>query len=440
MNEELPGALSYIRQALDILSGLAPRSANALPTLIALVIIVVASLLVWLLFHNGVRPLLLVVVRKTKTKWDDAFAKSLALQRAMLLPALTVFYIGIKGITIFDGPWQVALERLTLSWLIILVARVISSGFAAINIIYSEYDLSRERPITGFIQIGQIATYFIAGMVVVAILVDRSLLALFTGLSAMTAVLMLIFQNTILSLVAGVQLTSANHIQVGDWIEMPHFDADGFVIELALNTVSVENWDKTISFIPTHNFLNHSFKNWRNIYDANARRIKTQISIDLNSIRRLTPEELEQLSEIELVAPYIQERSEEIAAHNQALIDKGVIPNQVNLRGHTNFGLFRAYVDAYIRNNPELVPSSAALQCVRALQSTEHGIPLEVYAFSANPSFVEYERIKQGIFDHLLTTLPVFGLRLYQAPSGYDLKHMGMTTLEANNTLDTDAS
>lgn len=428
MNDEIPAGISQLRQALDILSGLAPSTANALPSLIAFSILLAVSLLVWLLFNHAIRPLLLVIVRKTKTRWDDAFAESKALQRAMLLPAIMVFYGGIKGIEIFEPPWEGAIERLTLAALIVLIARMVSAGFAAIDIIYSEYELSKERPIKGFIQVAQIATYFITGIIVVAIIINRSPVALFTGLSAMTAVLMLIFQNTILSLVAGVQLTAANHIQVGDWIEMPDFGADGFVIDLALNTVSVENWDKTVSIIPTHNFLNHSFKNWRNIFDLNARRIKTQLYIDLTSIRRLTEEELEALAEIDLIKPYLNERSAEIEKHNQQLIDDGVLPNSVNLRGHTNIGLFRAYVDAYICSNPELIPNTSALNFVRALQSTEYGIPLEVYAFSANPSFVEYERIKQDIFDHLLTTLPVFHLRVYQAPSGHDLKKMHLTT------------
>lgn len=424
MDTEQPIGIYYLRQAIDILGGLIPHTKDAWPALIALLMLIGVCVVIWLFFHHIVRRLLLAIVRRTRGQWGDAFAHSRALRRLMLLPSVFVFYGGIAQIHLFDPPWNVVFSRLTLAFLILLIARVFSAALHAINLIYTTYDVARGRPIKGFIQVGQLATYFIATIVILAILINRSPLALITGLGAMTAVLMLIFQNTILSFVAGIQLTSTNSIAVGDWIEMPSFNADGTVIDLALNTVSVRNWDNTVSVIPAHNFLNHSFKNWRNVYDMSARRIKRQILIDIQTIRRLTPEEIERLSTIRYLAPYIEERGAEIEEHNQRLIDEGVIPNQVNLRGLTNFGAFRAYADAYIRANPNILPSNAATLCVRAMQATEYGIPLEVYAFSKRPGLVEYEVIQQDIVDHLITALPLFELRCYQAPSSHDFHHM----------------
>lgn len=433
MDNEEPIGIYYIHQALEILSGLVPHSKDTLPALIALGMLVGVCLLIWLFFHHVVRRLVLAIMRRTGTKWDDAFAHSRTLRRLMLIPSVLVFYGGIAQIHLFEPPWNAFFSRLTLAFLIFLIARVFSAALHAINLIYATYDIARGRPIKGFIQVGQLVTYFIASIVILAILINRSPLALVTGLGAMTAVLMLIFQNTILSFVAGIQLTSSNSIAVGDWIEMPSFNADGTVIDLALNTVSVRNWDNTVSVIPAHNFLNHSFKNWRNVYEMSARRIKRQIIIDIQTIRRLTPKEVERLSTIRYLAPYIEERGEEIAEHNQKLMDEGVIPNDVNLRGLTNFGAFRAYADAYIRANPNILPSKAATLCVRAMQATEYGIPLEVYAFSKRPGMVEYEVIQQDIVDHLITALPLFDLRCYQAPSSHDFHHMGITTKQAKS-------
>lgn len=411
-----------------MLSDLLPRTRDTLPALLALLILIVLCVLIWAFFHYVVRRLLLSLVHRTRTQWDDAFADSRALRRLMLIPSVIVFLSGLAQIQFFEPPWNRILSKLTIAFLVLLIARVISAGLHAVNIIYSTYEVARGRPIKGFIQIGQLLTYLIAIIIGLAVLIDRSPAALITGLGAMTAVLMLIFQNTILSFVAGIQLTSTHSIAVGDWIEMPSFNADGTVIDLALNTVSVRNWDNTVSVIPAHNFLNHSFKNWRNVYDMSARRIKRQLLIDIQTIRRLTPEEIERLSTIRYLAPYIEERGKEIEEHNQRLIDEGVIPNEINLRGLTNFGVFRAYADAYIRANPNVIPSDSAILCVRAMQATEYGIPLEVYAFSKRPNLVEYEVIQQDIVDHLITALPLFELRCYQAPSSHDFHHMALAT------------
>lgn len=434
MQDDQPIGLYYVRQAFEILGGLIPHSKEAGPALIALILLLAICAVIWLFFHHVVRRVLLYAVSKTKTKWDDAFAHSRALRRLMLLPSVLVLYGGLAQIELFEPPWDKFFARLTLAFFVLLLARVLSAGLSAINIIYTSYDVARGRPIKGFIQVGQLAVYFVATIIILAILINRSPLALITGLGAMTAVLMLVFQNTILSFVAGIQLTSTNQIEVGDWIEMPSFNADGTVIDLALNTVSVKNWDNTVSVIPAHNFLNHSFKNWRNVYDTNARRIKRQIFIDIQSIRRLKDDEIERLSTLRYLAPYIEERGDEIREHNQKLIDEGVIPNDVNLRGLTNFGAFRAYADAYIRANPNILPSNAATLCVRAMQATQYGIPLEIYAFSKRPNMVEYEVIQQDIVDHLITALPLFELRCYQAPSSHDLHHMRISMENAKRS------
>src|SRR5690606_14362439 len=253
-----------------------------------------------------------------------------------------------------------------------------------------------------------------SGVILIAALIDRDPLLIIGSLGAASAVLLLVFRDTLLSLVAGVQLTGNDLIRVGDWIEMPGFDADGFVIDIALNTVTVQNWDKTFTIIPAHKFLENSFKNWRGMQTSGGRRIKRSIYLDMSTVHFLTPEEIEDLSRFALLRPYFEEKKRDIETwlehHHEGR------ENPVNSRRLTNVGTFRAYIDLYLRSRPDIATDMTFL--VRQLQPTDKGLPIELYVFVNDVRWAIYEGVQGDVFDHLLAILPEFGLRVFQVPSG----------------------
>ena len=263
--------------------------------------------------------------------------------------------------------------------------------------------------------------YLAAGVVAISLFLGVSPLVLLSGLGALTAVLMLIFQDTILSFVAGIRIINNDLVRVGDWIEMPKFEADGFVIEAGLHTVKVQNWDKTISHIPTHRLVEDPFRNWRGMAESGGRRIKRAIMIDQSSIRFCDEEMLDRYERIQLIRDYVRSRRREIAEYNQAYqVDPSHI---VNGRRMTNLGTFRAYVTAYLRNHPRIRQDMMLL--VRHLQPTAEGLPIEIYCFVNDTAWVNYEGVQADIFDHILAAVPHFDLRVFQSPSGYDLQTLG---------------
>src|SRR5690554_3315259 len=411
--------VTHLQNSLQFFTERLPSTTELLASLITLSALLLVCGVVWLFFSRVVLKVLSTVIKKTQTRWDDILEDSAVLTRLAQLPPLLVLYSGVSVIPLLEPPWDQLLPRLSLAAILIAIARSISAIFGAINGIYSLYTVSLSRPIKGFIQVFQVITYFLCAILVLSVLMDRSPLVFFTGLGAMTAVLMLVFRDTLLSLVAGVQLTSTNQINVGDWIEMPAFGADGTVIDIALNTVTVQNFDNTMTMIPAHKFLENSFRNWRSVFDEGARRIRRHLLVDIDSIRFLSDEELDNLEEIEVLKPYLLPRREEVAAYNKQLVQEGGLPAGANLRSLTNFGTFRAYVDGYLRAHPDLRGDLSMM--VRHLQPTPHGIPLELYCFSAKTAWPIYEGIQADIFEHLIAVMPYFGLRSYQAPSGHDL-------------------
>lgn len=258
--------------------------------------------------------------------------------------------------------------------------------------------------------------YIAAGIVAVAILADRSPVFFLSGLGALTAVLMLVFRDTILSLVASVQIMSNDMIRIGDWVEMPQAHADGDVIDIALHTVKIQNWDKTISAVPTHKFISESFKNWRGMSESGGRRIKRSLNLDVTSVHFLTDEEVAHLSRYEFLKGYMAQKREELAEHNRRTPqDPDVIPHRRRL---TNVGTFRAYVQHYLENHPKIHQDMTLL--VRQLESTPKGLPIQIYCFTNDTAWAHYEGIQADIFDHLLAILPEFGLKAFQEPAGSD--------------------
>lgn len=354
--------------------------------------------------------------KRAPTKWGEVFYKQRALHRLTWATPAIIIFQGVKFIPALPTAGGVLLQRLALGLLAIITVRAFAGALMAANEIYSLYPRAKERPIKGYLQVASITAHILAIVVFVAALTGQSPLVLFSGLGALTAVFMLVFRDSLLSLVAGIQITTNDLVRVGDWIEMPQFLADGDVTDIALNSVSVQNWDKTITVIPTHKFLENSFKNWRGMQQSGGRRIKRSIHIDIGTIRFLTDEEIERFGKFELLRDYMAEKKREIAEHNA---EKGAAAGtNAHSRRLTNIGTLRAYMTRYLRQHPGINQDMFLL--VRQLQPTGEGLPIEIYGFSNDVRWAFYEGTQADIFDHILAKMPEFGLRVYQAPSSYD--------------------
>jgi miniconductance mechanosensitive channel len=275
----------------------------------------------------------------------------------------------------------------------------------------------------------KIVVFLLAALTVISILMDKSPWLFVSGIGAMTAVLILVFKDTILSLVASIQITSNDMVHVGDWIEMPQYGADGDVIDVALHTLKIQNWDKTITTVPTHALISGSFKNWRGMSLSGGRRIKRSLFIDMASIRFLEPEEVQSFQAFALLRDYIQEKREEIERYNA---DGGRnLAINADIRRLTNVGTLRAYILSYLRHHPSIHDGMTLL--VRQLGPGPEGLPIEIYCFTSTTDWDAYEGIQADIFDHILAIVPEFGLRVFQRPSGADLDRLGATSDRADH-------
>lgn len=337
----------------------------------------------------------------------------MAWRLSYLVPAIIV-QMGIAGVPHLSDTAITLVRNVAAAFSIVTVAMAISSGLSLLNDVYQRREDAAQRPIKGYVQVGKIVVYCAAAVLVISALMDRSPIILLSGLGALAAVLMLVFQDTILSLVASIQITSNDMLRVGDWIEMPGQNADGDVIDIALHTVKVRNWDKTITTIPTSKLIKESFKNWRGMFETGARRIKRALLIDQTSVGFLDAEQTARLKRFALIAPYLADKQAEIESWNR---EQGA-SEAVNARRLTNLGTFRHYVDAYLRAHPRIADTQTTM--VRQLAPTPTGLPLEVYCFTNTTAWTEYESIQADVFDHLLAILPEFGLRLFQEPAGHD--------------------
>lgn len=336
---------------------------------------------------------------------------------AHIVPAL-VLWAGIGLVPDLPESMVIVVRNVSNAYIVLTVALALAALLNAINSIYNRRPEAKDRPIKGYLQVVQIVVYAIAAILIIASLLDRSPLILLSGLGAMAAVLMLVFQDTLLSLVASVQISSNDIVRVGDWIEMPQFNADGDVIDIALHTIKVQNWDRTITTIPTKRLISESFKNWRGMQESGGRRIKRALHIDQNSIKFLSTEEQTRLHRFSVLAGYLEEKKAELEKWNAGLIEQGLDP--INSRQVTNIGTFRAYVERYLRQHPGVHQGMTLM--VRQLNPGPQGLPLEIYCFTNTTAWAAYEGIQSDIFDHLLAILPEFGLRVFQQPSGPDVR------------------
>ena len=354
--------------------------------------------------------------RWARVVWHDEVLRRLA----RVVPSL-VIQVGIGAVPHLNPVLFAMVRNLAVALTVLQLVRTLNALLDAILLEQEQTPggaRTSTRSIKSYVQLGKLALMLVGAIVIVAALIDRSPLILLSGLGAMSAVLMLVFKDTILSFTAGVQLSTNDMLRVGDWIQMPQVGADGDVVDIALHTVKVQNWDKTITTIPTWRLMSESYRNWRGMSEAGGRRIKRTLQIDAASVHFLTEADMDRLARIALLAPYLEEKREAVHATNTALGDGAATPT--NLRRLTNIGTFRAYVQAYLRAHPGIHQGMTLM--VRTMEPTAEGVPLELYCFTATTAWVRYEGIQGDIFDHLIAVLPEFDLRLYQSPTGHDIR------------------
>ncbi len=380
--------------------------------------VLITAFLSFLLVRKILVRIVYKVVKKTANTWDDELLKSrLSKWLSMLVPAVVIFNAAPHAIvTLHDGNalFSNGVQIAAKVFIIILSFLAFNSVLNIIERLYQRFDISRELPIKGFFQVIKILLLIAAIIFIISTLIGKSPVLIFSGLGAMTAVMMLIFKDSILGLVAGIQLSANRMIARGDWIEMLKFGADGEVMEVALTTVKVKNWDKTITTIPTYALISDSFKNWRGMSNSGVRRIKRSVNIDMSTVGFLNDDQMKNMKQISLLSQYLAEKEAEIKKWNQQNTDT---LNTVNARSLTNLGTFRAYMREYLQNHPKI--SSEETLLVRQLQPTEHGLPIELYVFTNDNAWAKYEDIQSDIFDHFLSILPEFGLRAFQSPSDH---------------------
>ncbi|MFV0366238.1 MAG: mechanosensitive ion channel family protein [Mangrovibacterium sp.] len=388
-------------------------------TISLIISLLILALILKLIHWIVIRVLNATVVqlfKRTKTEWDDFLFRRGVLKALAHFPvALVLTYsYNFSGIE-FVGS---ILYKVSQLYYISLFALAVSRTAEASNDMYQTTSYAKNRSITGYIQLAQIFIFFIAIILSISVLSERDISGILAGLSAMAAVLMLVFKDSILGLVASIQLSANKMLKPGDWISMPSHGADGTVIDISLNTVKVQNWDKTITTIPTYALISSSFSNWVGMEESGGRRIKRSINIDMTSVKFCEPELLDKLRHFHLLKDYLLQKEQDIANYNTKLnLEKNDVYNG---RRQTNLGIFRHYLEAYLQQNPHIHDSMTFL--VRHLQPTEKGIPLEIYVFSNDQRWGNYEVIQADIFDHVLAILPEFDLRVFQNPSAYDFR------------------
>ena len=382
--------------------------AEILEVIVPVLTLLVLMVLSYFFARRWLLHILARIVERTTVTWDNTLQDRGVFQRiALLAPATIAFY----GCYLFEGQELTGIvQRLVSAYVVAVVTSTLGAVVSALYDVYHNANRSEALAIKGYTQVAHLIIWLVGAIVIFGIVLDESPWALLSGLGAATAVLLLVFRDTLLSFVASIQIASNDTLRVGDWVSMPKYDADGDVIDIALHTVRIQNWDKSVTTIPTHRFLEESFRNWRGMYAAGGRRIKRALIIDQTSVRFLKTSDLNSLSTIDGLGPYFEQ---------QQLIEDNASPSLK--RGQaTNLGAFRAYVETYLRSHPAIHNDMTFL--VRQLAPSAEGLPIEVYVFSQDIKWVNYEAIQAEVFEHLLAALPHFDLKVYQHPSGLDVQ------------------
>lgn len=361
------------------------------------------------------------ISRRSSTTWDDALYSNRVFHKALLfIPGIFLSFVSPYTLDEFPNALIWILNAVQI-YLVFVTLATLNAFLNALYEIYQGFEVSKSRPMKGYLQVFKIVFIIIGVIIVISMLLGKSPIYLLGGLGAFSAVLLLVFRDPILGLVAGIQISANDMVRPGDWIVMGKSGADGVVTDISLTTVKVQNWDKTITTIPTYSLVSESFVNWRGMEESGGRRIKRSISIDMNSVKFCSPEMIAKFLKISLIKNYIEEKETELTNYNRLQgIDNSVL---VNGRRQTNLGVFRAYLAAYLRNNPNIRTDMTFL--IRQLQPSETGIPVEIYVFSKEQEWSVYENIQSDIFDHILATVPEFDLMVFQNPSGADMRRFG---------------
>ena len=390
-----------------------------------MVLVVLGAYLVYWVLRTYLLKVIHKLTEKTSNQWDDALMEAGVFKRFLRLIPLTFILLCLDR-TVLPTGFSI-LNRLVFALVILTGARAIEAFLNTIVKIYRQSDNQQRKPILPLIQSLIIIDYLLAAIFIISVLLGKEPWGLVSLLGGLTAVTMLIFKDTILGFVAGIQLGANDMVREGDWIEMPKYGADGDVIEVAVNTVKVRNWDKTISTIPTYALISDSFKNWRGMSESAGRRIKRSICIDMNTVHFADETMLADFRKMDLLKEYVEKRQSEIDTANQ---ENGLDLSAavVNGRRQTNLGIFRAYLVEYLRSQPNIHKGMTFL--VRHLQSTPQGLPIEIYVFSSDKVWANYEAIQSDIFDHILAAIPEFGLKVFQEPTGSDFSKLGHLGVE----------
>ena len=386
------------------------------------------------------QPILLWVITKSFNRWrlliktnvvQILLNPEVGKRVSQMSPSILV-QITISLIPHLNTSVATVIKNVAVAVTILHTIRIITAILDAVQIYYSNSVLNSTestRPIKSYLQLGKILIIGLGSIIIVAALIDRSPAILLSGLGAMSAVLLIVFKDTLVSFTAGIQLTTNDMLRGGDWIEMPELGADGDVVDIALHTVKVQNFDKTITSIPTWRLMSYSFKNWRGMSESGGRRIKRTILIDATSVKFIEKHDVDELKNISLINSYLNEKSTMIEDSNKQLAEKSqdFFSKPVNHRRLTNLGTFRAYVNFYLLNHKKIHTDMTRL--VRMLKPDSEGIPLEIYCFTSTTDWIEYENIQSDVFEHLLAILPEFGLRTFQKPSGHDFASVNVDNL-----------
>ncbi|WP_018753494.1 mechanosensitive ion channel family protein [Paenibacillus sanguinis] len=396
--------------------GVADELIGSLSIVIGIIGIIIVSMAAHFVAKGIILKIITYSIRNNRIKWDNYILERKVFHKLVhVVPAIIIYY----SASLFPA-YQGLIAKGVVLYIIVISLMVVNAFLNAVHDIYATYEIAKIRPIRGYIQVAKIFIFTIGGILLISALIGQSPVFLLSGIGALSAVIMLIFKDSILGLVAGVQLTSNDMVRVGDWIEMPKYGADGDIVDISLNTVKVQNFDKTITTIPTYALVSDSFKNWRGMQSSGGRRIKRSVFVDTSSIVFADPEMLDKFKKIHYLREYIAQKETDIEQYNlEHRMDRSV---KANGRALTNIGIFRAYILRYLQHHPSIHQNMTCI--VRQLQPTETGLPLEIYAFVNDINWAVYEEVQSDIFDHIFAVAPEFGLRIFQNPTGHDLQHL----------------
>jgi len=403
--------------------GLSEQYAILAKSTIIIILILLLAWIAYLITNKIIFRVIRKLIRKTKFTWDDILFQPKVFKRlSHLAPAIVIYIFTKVGLVEFPHAASFILSA-TYIYMIFTGMLVLDAFLSALHDAYLTLPVSKERPIKGYIQSIKIIIYAFGIIVILSVILGKSPAALLASLGAIAAILILVFKDTILGFVSSIQLSANQMVKPGDWISMPSRNADGTVLEITLNTVKIQNWDKTISTIPTYALISESFQNWKGMEESKGRRIARSIFIDVKSVRFCDHKMLEKFKNIKLIKDYIINKQEEIENYNKELgIDDS---DKVSRRNLTNIGIFRKYIETYLENHPKVHgKNSGYTLIVRHLQPTEKGLPIQIYCFSKEQAWASYEQVQADIFDHILAVVPEFDLRIFQNPSGDDFRSL----------------